>query len=312
MNNQEIKEYLDSKFDFEIVKKQLHTYKSSTVTKAVPYYGLFRSDTDEPACRNAVGEGYEPHQTKHIIQIATECAKGFECDETRSIRAWFKNGHYVSIAPSNDYRQRIGRNSKDSIWPRILISGGLGGTSSLRINIGYWRDLCCNLAMPKQVEGISINFRHSRTIAERIEQTDILGRVYASWHELAEKMGKMRLKEIPLASALHTIFGDHTERSEKAAIARNEAIIKRIWNERQEIHNDDHPRNVRSLDHVTGWEFYNGIQGYYQHDAPMRSAEIPSQLRRQRELTNDNQWTRLIKTIDNNYVTAAENYVLSA
>ena len=319
MDNHDIRNYLNEVFDFEIKKRQLYTLKDRTHSdnigldpyKPVPYYGLFRSDNGEPACRNAVSERYEPHQAKHIIHIAVECAKAFNSDETTLVRASFKNGHHVSIAPSNDYRQRIG-NHRDNIWPRILIIGGLGGSSSLRISIGYWRDLCSNLAMPKQVEGISINFRHSRTITERIEETDIQRKVYAAWHELHDKMLKMREKAIPLSSALHTIFGNHTERSENAAIARNEAIIKRIWDARQAVTGDDHPLNVRNLDHVNGWEFYNGIQGYYQHDAPMRSAEVPNPLRRRRELVDDNLWNRMLRTIDNSYVTAAENYVLSA
>ena len=311
MDTHDIREYLNEVFDFEIVKRQLHTNTGLNLYEPVPYYGLFRGDNGQPACRNAVSERYEPHQTKHIIHIAVECARAFNSHETRLVRASFKNGHHVSIAPSNDYRQRI-TNHRDQIWPRILINGGLGGSSSLRINVGYWRDLCSNLAMPKQVEGISINFRHSRTITERIEETDIQRRVYTIWNQLHDKMLKMRQKEIPLSSALHTIFGNHTERSEKAARDRNEAIIKRIWDERQQIHQDDHALNVRNLDHVNGWEFYNGIQGYYQYDAPMRSAEIPSQLRRKRELNNDNLWNRMLRTIDNSYVTAAENYVLSA
>ena len=126
MDNYDVSEYLEDKFNFEIVKRQLHTNTGLNLYEPVPYYGLFRGDNGEPACRNAVSERYEPHQTKHIIHIATECAKAFESDETKLVRAWFKNGHHVSIAPSDDYRQRV-TNHRDNIWPRILINGGLGG-----------------------------------------------------------------------------------------------------------------------------------------------------------------------------------------
>ena len=313
MNEQEIRTYLENKFPFSINKEQLYhdqgIHRTEPVWKALPYYGLFRSDTDEPVSNITVKEGYIPHQTRHIVDIACKISNQFGSHgyETDRVKAYFKNGHYVTIEPNTDYRKRVYHTKTDYYWPRILIQAGLGG-QSVRINIGYWRDACSNMAMPKEVQTISINYRHCSPIEERLENLDIANVLYSTWNQLKDMIEGMAINKVNLTYTLTNIFGDPTPRGHKRALLRNETIIKRLIKERTETTNPDRHSHT-NFTKATAWEMYNAIQGYYQHDAPMRTA--PRQAHYPGELTNKFKWERMLSTMNYIHVIDTEQFLTS-
>jgi len=296
-------QYLDRAFPFEVYKEQLRRCDNDTT-----YYGLFRTDNNEQVSDRSVSESYVAHTTEDIKNIVIECINIFSPTDgyLDHMRTWFNKGHYVCIAPSTDYRKRMHR--YDSVYPRIHVYAGLGGISSIHIRVGWWREKCGNLAMPKLVDGMSINIRHSKSMTDKLN--DIRnGGLLNAWTESKYHMEKMQDKRINMHDAMHSIYGEPTPQRQTSYEARTHAILSRIMRERRE--SVDYGE-VGGLAVISGWELYNGVQGYYQHTAPMRGriGELIDIGRD--ELDSDVKWHRMVATAKNKYVLEAEQLAVSA
>jgi len=298
--------YLDRAFPFEVYKEQLRRCNEDTA-----YFGLFRTDNNEQVSSKTVTDRYVPHTTEDIKKITVDCIGAFEeqgIDEHLSgVRAWFNKGHYVCIAPPRGVRKRV--HVRDAIYPRVNIYAPLGGQGSVLINCGWWREKCGNLAQPVCVEGIKLNFRHTSSLEHNIESLDktIL---LDSWSKLRVKVREMERNSVKFNDAMDIIFSEpRTSRNKTRHTNRIEAIAKRIMNER-EYHTQT--GKLEGLNFISGWELYNGVQGYYQHDAPMRSAITRSGDEQLHELVDGTSWIRMLKTKANKHVIAAEELALAS
>ena len=103
-------------FNFNIEKFPL----SGPDGMQTPWYGLFRSDNGEVVGEGSVTSRYVPHQTDDVIALVEAAESVF--DESVSVRTHFRDGHFVTLEPSRDYRKAIFGTS-DNIFPRLFIRG---------------------------------------------------------------------------------------------------------------------------------------------------------------------------------------------
>ena len=133
-----------SKFDFTVDKFPL----AGPDGLKTPLYGLFRSDTMEydgkPCSKN-----YVAHQSDDVLALVESAGEAF--DGVADVQCHFRDGHYVSIAPSRDQRRAI-YGTADNIFPRFIVNAGYDGRAFTAI-MGFYRDACSNLAMMRQVSG---------------------------------------------------------------------------------------------------------------------------------------------------------------
>ena len=128
-----------SAFDFTVDKFPL----SGPDGMSTPWYAMFRSDSGDVVGEGSVTDRYTPHQTEDVVALVDACESVF--DEASQVKTHFRNGHYVSVAPSDEYRRSI-YGSRDNIFPRLIIRGGYD-RSAFNVTLGIYRDACSNLAM---------------------------------------------------------------------------------------------------------------------------------------------------------------------
>ncbi len=230
-----------------------------------PHYGLFRSDTAENI-GNAVRSSYQPHTLDDVAVLAEAALVGFDdTGDTPQIACHWRDGHHVTIAPSNRHRQSI-YGSRDNIFPRFIVSAGYGGTA-FSASLGLYRDCCRNLAMLEPAgERISVKIRHTHSLRPRIEElvTTFQG-LATKWAGIVATARRMDQSLIDLSHFIRTVYPiEESTRGRSRTMAENRAsaIVRRILRERQ--------ATGRPLGHVqtaTAWEAFNGVQGYVQHDA---------------------------------------------
>ena len=295
-------ERLNIAFPFEVYKEQLQRCNDDTT-----YHGLFRTDTNQQVSTRTVSDRYVPHTTEDIKKIVADCIHAFGEmeDHLSGLKAWFNNGHYVCIAPSPGYRRQMHRG--DTIYPRVHVYAPLGGAGSVLINCGFWREKCGNLAQPVCVQGIKLNFRHTSSLENNIENLDHHA-LRNSWVSLKNRARDMDRSSHRFEDAMNTIFNEPTTaRTKTRHTNRIAAIAKRIMDER--TYNSGTGR-IEGVNYISGWELYNGVQGYYQHDAPMRSAVTRDDPLQRYELQDSTAWIRMLKTSKNKHVIAAEELAL--
>lgn len=234
-----------------------------------PHYGLFLDGGD--CVGVAVRKGYEPHtrdDVKAMSEVAHEAFDGVPV----TISTDFRDGHYVSISPTDAYRRSI-INSKDSIWPAFNLKAGYDG-SAFDAGLWYNRDACSNLA---EIRGTDRKARRKirHTIGLRGKMDELLvtfRSIIHEWEELCEVAETMERREMSTANFMRSMF-PNIERDEGAArtIAENRisAIINRIAKEREYLGHRGF--GAKALEVATAWELYNGVQGYCQHDKGRRS-----------------------------------------
>ena len=135
-----IVEKVSNAFNFTVDKFPL----SGPDGMSTPWYGLFRSDNMEVVGNGSVTNRYCPHQTDDVLALVEAASSCFE-DGIGDVRCGWRNGHYVSVQPTKEYRQSV-FGEKDNVFPRIIINAGYDNKSFVA-SMGYWRDLCNNLAI---------------------------------------------------------------------------------------------------------------------------------------------------------------------
>ena len=243
-------------FNFEIEKHPLRGPNNVPT----PYYGLFRSDNFD-AVGHAVSSRYVPHTTDDVLALveSSSAAFGEDCE----VRCEFKNRHYVAIQPTREHRVSV-YGTEDNIYPRVIIDAGYGGTA-FHATVGYYRDVCKNLAIIRQVRGTTVAIRHTSGLRSHMDE---LIRTFSglrdSWDAVADSVTRMESARTDLAVFLDSVYG----RPEPGAATtiherRTESIVSRLINERQRT---GRPR-LESDRLVSVWEAWNAVQGYSQHDS---------------------------------------------
>jgi hypothetical protein len=226
-----------------------------------PHYGLFRDDTGDcvgVACKR----GYVPHTVDDVCALAEAAQSAFDGDS--QVRCLFRDGHYVTVAPSTDHRRAI-FGTRDNIFPRLIVRAGYDGRA-FRAELGFFRDACRNLAIIRPAgRSVSSCIKHTHHLRSRIDDLRMtFQRIAASWDGVANTARRLDSIETDLAEFIRQVYpiaDDATRRTRNAFHRRTDKIVRRIMHERYAT-----GRDTRNIGRVSLWEALNGIQGYVQHD----------------------------------------------
>lgn len=267
----QIESKIEEAFPFEVIKKPLVGIDG----ERTGFHGLFRNDTNECVSRTVVRGNYVPHTLDDIKAIASAAGQALE-GGIADVQCTFNSGHCVVAQPSREHRLSV-FGSADNIFPRLVIRAGYGG-QSFKATLGTYRDACRNLAMLRQVEGVSRSIIHVRGLRDRMnELIETFSIVAASWDRIGEVVRRMEQNEVRLKDFLGEIYPEPERATGRAATEhekRTEAIFRRILRERVATGRPE----IGNEWIVSGWEAYNGIQGYMQHDSARRGN--PDDIRR--------------------------------
>lgn len=230
-----------------------------------PFYGLFRSDSMQ-AVGNPVRKRYTPHTVDDVLALCEAGAEAFEGE--MCIRAHWNDGHYVSLAPSLEYRKTIFE-TNDNIFPRVLIRAGYDG-KCFQASCGYYRDACKNMSILKSAGNeTSVKFRHTYSLRSKMsELVKEFGKLRTGWDKVVSTVETMQSREVNLSDYLAAIYGNpevFTSKREKTNHEnRTSDILRRVIREQSATGRARmNPENMI----VSAWEAYNAVQGYVQHDA---------------------------------------------
>ena len=249
--------HVESKFNFTIDKFRL----SGPDGMRTPFYGLFRSDSCE-CVGESVRAGYEPHQTEDVLAIVKAAAKVF--DGVQDVRCHFAEGHHLVIQPTREARLDI-YGSKDSIFPRLIISARYD-SRAFRATLGMYRDVCRNLSRIRAVNASSMSISHTAGLRYKMDSLiKTFETLDSTWDSVSTTVKVMEANRVNLAQFLDAIYGTPSTDSQRSATIhknRTEAIIRRVMVERAAT---GRPLFDSSM-MVSGWEAYNAVQGYVQHE----------------------------------------------
>ena len=294
----EVSASVRSDFNFDVEKFPLYGPEHMVTDQ----YGLFRSDTGYIKGVKSVSPRYVPHTTDDVCALVEAAAEAF--DGEIECKTHWQQGHYVSVAPTIDYRQSI-YGSNDNIFPRVIIRAGYDG-QAFTGTMGYYRDACSNLAMMRQVSGTSVSIRHTSGLRAAMDELiETFGKLSEGWEHLKEVAAELQTREVRMIEFLDQIYGRPTD--EQLALAhsgqrvravtthqnRTEAIWQRLNRERVRT-----GRPTMVGDTVSAWEAYNAIQGYVQHDAQAKEGF-------------KSEFSRILRAANDASVRKAESLVLS-
>ncbi len=295
-------------FDFEVSKYPLSAVMG---TEVVPtdQYGLFRSDTGYIDGVKSISGRYVPHQTDDVCALVEAASTMFDGDVV--CKTHWNKGHYVSVQPTDEHRRAI-HGTADNIFPRVIIRGGFDG-KGFHGTMGYFRDACSNLAMLRSVAGTSVSIRHTSGLRDRMNfLIDTFGELKDGWENLATVAKALESKNVKFEDFVDSVFGDRkpdAELFEAAKEPKTKVRAVTAWNDRLQLLNDRIDRERRDTGRVadadlknrmvSGWEAFNAIQGYYQHDAQAKKG-----------FKSD--FARILRAANERYVHRAESLLLAA
>jgi hypothetical protein len=274
-------------FNFRVERRELFGPSG----EQTGFYGLFRSDTNEIVAPSSVSDRYAPHQTEDVLRLFDATWEAF--DGVANVSCHFNRGHYLSITPDKATRLNV-YGTTDGIFPRLVIKAGYNG-KPFSLEMGWYRDMCRNLARMTSVAGTSTSIRHTLSLEGKI--TDVIEsfeQVRESWQALGDRVRAFESIRVEVPQFVAEVFGEPGESSvaQGHAQRRLDSIAGRILRERVASGRG----NGQSLT-ATGWEAFNGVQGYIQHD--VRRNSKPSQ------------WDRMLLALDDPHVSKAEQVLLA-
>ena len=231
---------------------------------ATPWYGLFRSDNGEVVGNGSVSNRYVPHTTDDVCALVDAASEAFQDDV--ECRTHFRDGHYVEIKPTRADRLSI-FGTTDNVWPRVMVRAGYDGRA-FSASMGYYRDVCQNMAIFRKVNGTTVSIRHTSGLRSKmrdlIQSFQILK---SSWATLADLIQNLQNRQVSMVHFLDQVYGQPEPDAGQKAVTihrnRTEAIFSRLYRERMVTGRPSLTDDFM----VSGWEAYNAIQGYVQHDA---------------------------------------------
>jgi hypothetical protein len=228
-----------------------------------PWYGLFRSDNSLPVGGGSVTSRYVPHTTDDVVAMVEAVEVAFE--GVAQVKCYFDEGHYVSIMPSKEHRLSV-FGTADNIFPRLIVRAGYDGRC-FNASMGYYRDLCRNMSILRQVGGTTVSIRHTSGLRGKMDAliAQFQG-LKNSWGKLSERVLTMQAETVQMADFLKDVYGEpEADAGRSVTIHKNrtEAIFRRLMNERG-ISGRGRLGNDWM---VSKWEAFNAVQGYVQHDA---------------------------------------------
>lgn len=270
-------------------------------------YGLFRSDTGYIDNVKSISGRYVPHTTDDVCALVDAASTLFD-GEVECKTHWNK-GHYVSVAPTKDCRKAI-YGTSDNIFPRVVIRGGFDG-KGFHGTMGYWRDACDNLAMMRQVAGTSVSIRHTSGLRDRMnELVSTFEQLQHGWDNLVVVAERMESRAVNFSEFVREVYADRVPTPEQLIIAETtkvravtsfenmiEKLMDRVVRERAKTGRMAFQTGSSKI--VSGWEAFNAVQGYVQHDASAKAG-------------HDSNFARILRASTDSHVKRAEELALSA
>ena len=263
-----------SAFDFTVDKFPLFGPENMRTDQ----YGLFRSDTGYLTGVKSISKQYVPHTTDDVCALveAASTAFGGHLD----LKCHWRNGHYVSIAPTLEQRRSV-YGTADAIWPRIMLRGGFDG-KGFKATMGYWRDLCLNMSMLETVESTSVSIRHSSNLRGQMDELiHSFEGLKDGWENLTAVAERMQSRTVNRLDYVREVFADRMPTDEQLAqLAINpNAKIRalKVWDNMlramQNRLDSESKRSNRAVgrQEISAWEAFNMVQGYIQHDAQAKT-----------------------------------------
>lgn len=278
-----------SAFDFTVDKFPLRGPENMLT----PFYGLFRSDTGTAVGYGSVSDRYEPHTTDDVLALVEAAGTAF--DGVADVKCHFDHGHYVTIQPTKEQRLAV-YGTKDNVFPRIVIDAGYGG-QAFKASLGMYRDACRNMMILRQAEGTNVAIRHTSSL--RLQMDELIATfatLEAGWGNLTAVVQQMQSREVQMVEFLKAIYGEpKSDEGRSVTMHRNrtEAIFRRLASERMVTGRGP----LDSAFVVSGWEAFNAIQGYVQHDSIRRGR--PTEME------------RIVRALHDNKVAQAERLALT-
>ena len=260
-----------------------------------PFYGLFRSDNSE-CVGNAVSARYVPHQSEDIITLVECASEAFQ--SSVELKCHFKEGHYVMIQPTKEQRKLVfspNRDSQDAVWPRVIISAGYDG-KAFKATMGYYRDVCKNMARVKDVRSTEVSIRHTSGLRGHMDElVRDFQSLKNSWVDLSAMIDQMAAKRVNMVEFLKAVYGEPSKEGRETTIHQNrtESIFRRLSSERMQLGLGPIPGNYE----ISAWEGFNAVQAFAQHDSIARKGS--------------NEMSRILKSMSDANVLRAEHLALS-
>lgn len=227
------------------------------------WYGLFRSDNSQPVGNGSVTDRYVPHTTDDVLALVEASEEAF--GGVGKVSCYFDDGHYLSIVPTVEHRKAI-FGTQDNIFPRVIVRAGYDGRC-FSATMGFYRDLCKNMARMNMVKGTNVSIKHTSGLRPKM---DLLIKQFNglrnSWDNLTNKVEEMQSQQVNLAEFLRAVYGEPaTDTGRGATIHKNrtEAIMNRVLDERVRSGRPSLGRDFM----VSKWEAFNAVQGFVQHQA---------------------------------------------
>ena len=235
-----------------------------------PFYAMYRQDangTPVECVSPAVSKQYAEHTRDDVATIGEAFGVAFE-GGVADVQTSFNNGHKICVSPSKDYRRSI-FNDKDSVFPRGIVDCTFG--TSFHVSLGLYRDVCSNLQIPQVAgnQGINVKIRHTSRLRSHFDQlVDDLAHLKNGWDALVAHMNNLKECQVDLEAFMNKLY-DPSKAESKSALTRHDnrtrLIIQRMQRERLQLGIED-----RNLETVNGYELYQAVQGYCQHDKTRR------------------------------------------
>lgn len=258
MLSQDISAKVRGAFDFSVDKFRLSGPDGMTT----PWYGLFRSDTGEVVGNGSVTSRYLPHTTDDVLALVEAAETAF--DGAADVRCHFRDGHYVSVSPSKDYRRAV-YGTADNIFPRMVIDAGYGGRPFVS-SLGLFRDACQNLLILRTVKATTVSIRHTSGLRAKMDELiQTFATLKEGWATVAQVVDNMENRRVNMVEFLRSVYGEPGDSGRAVTMHQNrtEAIFRRLYNERLRTGRPD----IGPDWNVSAWEAFNVVQGYVQHEA---------------------------------------------
>lgn len=203
---------------------------------------------------------------------------------------WASNNYSLMFKGSRTYEVTPG----DDVRLNFTFRTGFDGRAALVMG-GLNRGICANGLIFSAVAGMNMNLkiRHTRSLNWRVDLAlSKMGEIIANAERLVGVARRASERTVSFGEAFRAVYplaDDASRRTRALDERRAERVAQRIWNERIEL-----GRNT-SLQDVSAWEMFNGIQGVEQHKRTRR----PS-----------NEHERIMRAADNSAVQRAAELLL--
>lgn len=299
IQSSDLRTFINEKFNFTVDKFPLFGPDNTPTDQ----YGLFRSDTGYIAGIKSVSSRYVPHTTDDVCALVEAAAEAWNCPVTP--RCYWNSGHYVDIAPSREYRKEV--YGSDVVYPRILLSGGYDGKGFVG-SLGYYRDMCQNMAIMRQVHGFTTKIVHTSGLRPKMENLiDTMQTLKGGWKALQQRIDHLANIQVNITQLIRNVYAERIPTPQQLALVDAgqplskvtrfnnmvRDILARLANERAKL---GYVPDEQAVEIVTGWEAYNAIQGWTQHGRQTRKGF-------------DNSFARMLRAAADKYVLKTETEI---